>query len=113
MTATLGTPSSRQASVELAIAFRPRHAEIVLEPALGRGALLVADHADALAAEPAEAADDRVILAEFAVAGERREVGHQGVDVIERMRPLGMAGDLGLLPRGELGVEVLERLRRF
>ena len=61
----------------LAVALRPRHAEIVLEPALGVGALLVADDADALAAEAAEAADDRVVLAELAVAGERREIGDQ------------------------------------
>ena len=31
-------------------------------------------HADALAAEAAEAADDRRVLAELAVAGERREI---------------------------------------
>ncbi len=34
----------------LAIAFRARHAEIVLDPALGAGALFLADHTDALAA---------------------------------------------------------------
>ena len=56
----------------LAVALRPRHAEIVLEPALGGRALLVADDADALAAEAAEAADDRLVVAELAVAGERR-----------------------------------------
>ena len=56
----------------LAIALGPRHAEIVGEPARGVVALLVADHADRLAAEPPEAADDRGVLAEGAVAGERR-----------------------------------------
>ena len=39
----------------LAIAFRPGHAEIVLEPAFGVVALLLADDADRLALEPAEA----------------------------------------------------------
>ena len=38
------------------------------------GALLVADHADALAVEAAEAADDRLVVAELAVAGERHEI---------------------------------------
>ena len=97
----------------LAVAFRPRHAEIVLEAAVGVGALLVADDADALAAEAAEAADDRRVLAEFAIAGERDEIGDEPGDVVEAMRPLRMAGDLGLLPGCQLGVEFLERLRRL
>ena len=83
----------------------------MLEPALGGRALLLADDADALAAEAAEAADDRLVVAELAVAGERHEVGDQRADIVEAVRPLGMAGDLGLLPGRELGIEVLERLR--
>ena len=58
----------------LAVAFGPRHAEIVLEPAVGVGAFFVADDADALAAEAAEAADDGRVVAEAAVAGQRNEV---------------------------------------
>ncbi len=54
----------------LAIALRPRHAEIVLEPALGVGAFFVADDADALAAEAAEAADNGRVLA--VACGRRR-----------------------------------------
>ena len=73
----------------------------------------MADDADALAAEAAEAADDRVVVAELAVAGQGHEVGDQGADIVEAMGPLGMAGDLRLLPRRELGIEVLERLRRL
>ena len=53
----------------LAVAFGPGHAEIVLEPRVGVGALLLADDADGLAAEAAEAAHDGCILAEAAVAG--------------------------------------------
>src|SRR5262249_28750253 len=85
--------------------------EIVLDPALGRRALLVPDDADALAAEAAEAADDRLVVAELAVAGERDEIGDQGRHVVEAMRPLGMAGNLSLLPRREFGIDVLEGLR--
>ena len=33
--------------------------------------------------EAAEAADDRGVVAEFAVAGERREIGDQCADVVE------------------------------
>ncbi len=35
----------------------------------------------------------------------------RAADIIEAMRPIGMAGDLRLLPRRELGIEFLERLR--
>ena len=34
-------------------------------------------------------------------------------DIVEAMGPFGMAGDLRLLPGRELGVEILERLRRL
>ena len=40
-------------------------------------ALLLAEHADRLAAKAAEAADDRLVLGELAVAGERRELGDE------------------------------------
>src|SRR5216683_340724 len=90
--ATLGTPRLRQVSVERAMASaRPRHAEIMLEPAFGRRALLVADHAYALAAKAAEAADNRRVLAELAVARERLEIGEQLGDIVEAMRALRMA----------------------
>ena len=95
----------------LAVALRPRHAEIVLEPAFGRRALLVPDDAQALPAETAETADDRLVVAEFPVAGERHEIGDQRGDVVEAMRPLRMPCHLGFLPGGELGVEFVERLR--
>ena len=49
----------------------------MLQPALGVGALFLADDGDRLAAEAGEAADDGVVLAESAVAGERREFGEQ------------------------------------
>ena len=41
------------------------------------------------------------------------ELRDQRVDVVEAMRPLRMAGDLRLLPRRQLGVEVAQRLRRL
>ena len=47
------------------------------------GAFLVAEDADGLAAEAAEAADDGGVVAVFAVAGERQEIGDQRADVIE------------------------------
>src|SRR5439155_1487684 len=81
--------------------------------AFGRRSFLMPDDADALAAKAAETADDRHVITELAVAGQRNEVGDKGGDVIEAMGPIRMAGDLGLLPRRQVRVEILERLRRL
>ena len=66
----------------------------------------MADHADAFAVEAAEAADNGIVVAEFAVAGERHEIGDEASDVIEAMWPLRMPRDLRLLP----GRQVLHRV---
>ena len=83
----------------------------MLDAGFGGGAFFLADHADALAAKTAEAAQQRFVLAEFAVARERRELGDQRIDEIGQMRPLRMAGDQGFLPRRQVVIEVAERLR--
>ena len=49
----------------------------------------------------------------LAVAGERHEVLDQRRHVIKAMRPLRMPRHLRLLPRGEPGIDLLERLRRL
>ena len=92
----------------LTVALGPRHAEIVLEPAVGIGTLFMADDADRLAAEAAEAADNGRVLAVLAVAGERHEVGDQRRDIVEAMRPQRMPRHLRLLPRRQRGIELLE-----
>ena len=73
----------------------------------------MADDADALAAETAETADDRGVIAELAVSGQRYEVGDQRADIVEAMGTLGVAGDLRLLPGRELRVEILESVCRL
>ena len=85
----------------------------MLDAALGGGALFLADHADRLAAETAEAAHQRLVLGEFAVAGHRREFRHQRVDEIGEMRALRMARHQRLLPWRQIGVEVGQRLGRL
>src|SRR5262249_12233537 len=95
----------------LAIAFRPRHAEIVLDPAFCCRPLLLTDDAQAHAAEAAETAHDCRILTELAVASDWGEFTDDRVDVIEAVGPLRMTRHLGLLPRGEICIEGFERLR--
>ena len=97
----------------LAIAFRPRHAEIMLQPAFRAGAFLVThDHHGAVLKTP-EPADDGGVFRETAVAGQRREIVDQFLDIVGEMGPVGMPGDLGFLPCRQLLVGVGEHLGRF
>jgi len=49
-------------------------------------ALFLADQAHRAPAKAPEAADDRLVLGEFAVAGQRREILDQAFDVIVEVR---------------------------
>ena len=97
----------------LAVALRPRHAEIVLEAGLRVLALLLREDRDRIAAKAAEAGDDRLVLAELSVAGERLEIGDEAGDVVLCVRPVGMAGDLRLLPGRQPGIDAGERVARL
>ena len=90
----------------LAIPLGPAHAEVVGDAAGGVAALLVADDHDRPPLQPADAADDRRVLAELAVAGEGHEVVDQPGDIILEMRPLGVARDDRLLPRRQSRIDV-------
>ena len=92
----------------LAIAFGPRHAEIVLEAARRVIAFLLADDHDAAPAQFAKAADHGGIVGEIAIAGERHEILDQPVDIIPEMRALRMAGHLGLLPGRQLRIAIAQ-----
>src|SRR6185312_1163720 len=107
--ATSGTRSCRHISIERAIALGLRHAEIVAQAALGVGALLMREHDDAAAAEAAEPADDGAVLAEGAVAGERREIADELLDVVRAVRAVRVARKLNLLPRRELGIGLAQQ----
>ena len=93
----------------LAVALGPGHAEVVLDPLGGVGALLVADHHHGVAVQAPQPAHNRAVLGVDPVAGQRREVVDQLGHVIGEMGPLGMARHLGLLPGVELGVGLLKQ----
>ena len=73
----------------------------------------MADQHHRAALEAAHAAEDRLVLAEIAVAGKRGEVLDQPLDIVFEVRPLGVTGDLRLLPGGELGISLFQCLPRF
>ena len=91
----------------LAIALGARHAEVADDLFLGVAPLLVADDNAGLAVEAREATDDRLVVGVAAVAVQLFEIGEDQLGIIERVRTLRMARDLGNLPRAELGVEIL------
>ena len=72
-----------------------------------------AEDGDRIAAEAAEPGDDRLVVAELPVAGERLEIGDEPGDVVLGVRPVGMAGDLRLLPGRQPRIDVGERVARL
>jgi hypothetical protein len=68
------------------------------------------DQHDATAVDPRQAAHNRRIIREGAIAGERNEVVRDAGDIILEMRALGVARDLRLLPRRQLRIGVAEQL---
>src|SRR6266511_1236179 len=94
----------------LAIALGTRHAEIAPDLLLRVAALLMADDHARRAIEAREAADDRRVVGEGAIAGELAEVAEHAVHVVKGVRPLRVARDLRDLPRGELRVDLLGEL---
>jgi hypothetical protein len=82
----------------LTVAFGPGHPEVVLQAGLGVAALFVAHHHHRHAAEAAKPADHRLVVAEGAVAAQLDEVLDQPSQEVGKVRPVRVAGHLGLLP---------------
>jgi hypothetical protein len=91
----------------LAVALGPRHPEVARRALLGVATLLMAEHHAGLAVEARQAADDRLVVGERAVAVQLLEVGEHLVDVVERVRALRMACDLRHLPGRQARIDVL------
>ena len=96
----------------LPVALRVGHAEVALEVFLGVAALLVADHHDRHAGQPGPAADDRGVVHVEPVAVQLDEVGEDGAEIVEGVRPAGVAGHHDPLERRQVSVDVRpERLQ--
>ncbi len=66
----------------------------------------MSDDRDGLALIVGEAADDRVVVGETAIAVELVEAGEQPLDVVERIRPVWMPRDEDALPGRQVRVEL-------
>jgi len=73
----------------------------------------VADHHTRLAVEARQAADDRQVVRERAVAVQLVEVGEDFANVVQRVWTLRMTCDLRDLPGRQGGVQVLGQLLAF
>jgi hypothetical protein len=108
----------------LAVPLGVRHAEAAVLPLFGVAALLMPDHHDGaivVAKAPplklGEPAHDGSVIPELAVAMQLNEPVGPGIDVVERVGPLRVAGNLDALPPGEVvidgGAQLLDpRLKR-
>src|SRR5262249_3903564 len=82
----------------LAVALRARHAEIAVRALLQVAALLVADERDRLAPERADPGHDGGVVALGPVAVELDEVVADPVEIVQRVGPVLVAGELHRMP---------------
>ena len=75
-----------------------RAPEIALDAVLQIAALFLSDHCDRLVADPADARNNRTVVAEPAVAVELDEPVDDAVDVVARRGPVHVARELNAFP---------------
>src|SRR5262249_46461336 len=80
-----------------------RHAELPVDALLDLAALLVANERDRPAREPPDTGDDRPVVRPTAVAVQLDPVGEHALDVVERVRPVGVTSELDVFPDLLLG----------
>ena len=69
----------------------------------------VANHHHAAALKTGKTTDDGLVFAKQAVAGKRGEIFEKMTDIVGEMRPIRMACNLRLLPRGQLAIGALQQ----
>src|SRR5690606_8369884 len=99
--------------LRLAVSFRAGHTEIMPDAGFRILAFFRPDHDDAAAAEPAEAADNRLVIGKSAITGKRHEILDQPGGDIAEFGTIDMAGDLRFLPRRQLRIGLLKLLHRL
>src|SRR5204862_8326412 len=82
----------------LAVALRVRHPEAPARALVDVASLLLTDQDDRAVPELAETGDHRAVVAERPVAVQLEPVVEQPLDVVERVRPVVVAGQLDLAP---------------
>ena len=99
----IGQPHETQG---FTVALRISTAEITFQIALGITTFLRADDHDLLAVYFCKSADDGTVITMNAVAMNFDKVGGHIPDIIQRIRPLRMAGNLNFLPCCQVAVDL-------
>jgi len=94
----------------LVVALRIRHPELPLHTLLGVAALLLADECDGSPIQLAEPGDHRPVVGPAAVAVQLEPVVEQPLDVVERVGPLVVAGELDGTPDVLVGGVLLDAI---
>lgn len=90
-----------------AVAFGVGHAEVAGEVFAGVSTLLLGNDHDGFAVEEGGAADEGLIVPKGAVSVELLKIGKDGLNVVEGVGALRVAGELDALPSGEAGIDFL------
>ena len=86
------------------------HAEIARGALFGVTPFLLTQHHAGIAVETRQATDDAQVIRKMPVAVHFDKVGEDVADVVQRVRALGVAGDLGDLPGRQIAVNVFGQL---
>ncbi len=97
-------------TIGLAVSFRPREAEIVLQAFIGGAPFFVPHNHASHATKPRKPTHQGVIIHVFAVACELNKIIKQGVDIVQKMGAVRMTRNLRFLPGIQVGVDLLELL---
>ena len=97
----------------LAVAFGLAHAEVAQPAFLGVAPFLVAQHHTGVAIEARQAAHNAQVVSKMPVAVQLDKVGKDVPNVVQRVRPFGVPGNLGDLPGRQNAVDVFGELLAF
>ena len=97
----------------LAVALWLGHAKVAQAALLGVAALLVAQQHARRAVKARQTADDGQVIGEMPVAVHLDKVGKALAHIVQRVRTLDMAGNLGDLPGRQIAVYILGQLQAF
>ena len=104
-------------SLGLAIAFGSRHAEVALGARGEVATLLMADDHERASLVCRQTTDDGGIVAITTIAVQLDEAGKHVLDIVQRVRPLGMPGQFDLVPDSLVQMtaapQILEALAYF
>ena len=97
----------------LAIAFWFAHAEVAHGAHFCAAAFLMTQYHAGATVETRQSANDGKIIGHMTIPMKFHKIGEDAVEIVQRIRPVGVAGNLRDLPGREIAVDVLGQLLAF